>query len=66
MPEPAANVSINCNRKCDLPIIQKLQALTPYMYLKINPLAKMLLHQKLDEKLAELGIDFKQSPNVGG
>lgn len=62
----AANVKFS--PKQDPELIAKLQAVAPYMYLKINPLAKKLLHEKLDELIAEFGItvDCSQPASVAG
>jgi len=50
----AENVKICPERDPDL--IAKLQAVAPYCYLKINPLAKKLLHESLDKLIAQWGI----------
>jgi len=58
MAKLAEHITLNFDRPSDRVIIEKIQLLAPYMYLKVNPLAKILLHQKVDEKLAEFGISF--------
>jgi len=52
----------------DPELIAKLQAVAPYCYLKINPLAKKLLHEKLDELIREYGItvDYSRPASVAG
>jgi len=62
----AANVKI-CPKQ-DPELIAKLQAVAPYMYIKINPLAKKLLNEKLDELIAKFSItvDYSQPASVAG
>ena len=60
----ASNVKI-CPAQ-DPELIAKLRALAPYYYLRINPLAKKLLHEKLDEVLSQYNITVDSTqPAVG-
>jgi len=59
----AANVKFSPDR--DPELIAKLQAVAPHCYLKVNPLAKKLLHEKLDEYIRENGITVDYSQPAG-
>jgi len=61
-------VNFNSDRKVDELLIRKLNAIAPYLYDDITGAARKLLHEKLDERLAEYGItvDYSQPASVAG
>ena len=52
------NITFNSNRKIDKIMIQKLNAVAPFMYDDPTGAARKLLHQKLDEFIEEHNIDI--------
>ena len=53
----AISISFNSNRKTDQVLLQKLNAVAPYLYDDPTGAARKLLHQKLDEVIQEYHID---------
>ena len=52
------SVSFNSKRKTDQLLLQKLNAVAPYLYDDPTGAARKLLHQKLDEVIQEYHIDI--------
>jgi len=61
--------AINFSDKRDKELIQKLNAVAPYVYRKVHDLARQILLKKLNELIEEHGIDIydsqAQSARVG-
>jgi hypothetical protein len=58
MPKGKIAEHIKIDHETDPALIAKLQALSPYMYLKVNPLAKKLLNEKCDEVMKQYNISL--------
>ena len=56
MPKGKVAEHVKIDHECDPVLMGKLQALSPHMYLKVNPLAKKLLNEKCDEVMKQYGI----------
>jgi len=54
----AQSVTFQADRKVDKALIQKLNAVAPFMYDDPTGAARKLLHQKLDEFIEEHNIDI--------
>jgi len=64
----AQSVTFQADRKVDKLLIQKLNAVAPYMYDDATGAARKLLHQRLDEFIEEHNIDIydcQAQPAVG-
>ena len=55
----AENVNIHGDK--DRELISKLQAIAIHEHLRLNTLAKQILHKKADKLIEELNIELKQS-----
>lgn len=64
----AQSITFNSDRKVDKTLLQKLNAVAPYMYDDPTGAARKLLHQRLDEFIKEHNIDvsdYQAQPAVG-
>ena len=63
------SITFQADRKVDKVLVQKLNAVAPFMYDDPTGAARKLLHQKLDEFIEEHNIDiygYQQPTNVAG
>lgn len=65
----AQSITFQADRKVDKALVQKLNAVAPFMYDDPTGAARKLLHQKLDEFIEENNIDvsgYQQPASVAG
>jgi len=62
---PVKNIKLSWAQKVDRPTLVMLNAITPYLY-RDNPhqTARMLLRQKCEEVVRELGIDLSNTQSA--
>lgn len=64
----AQSITFQADRKVDRVLVQKLNAVAPFMYDDPTGAARKLLHQKLDEFIEEhsITVDYSQPAGVAG